>query len=296
MDQGDIVQKHRDAFIVVKGREGSGSGFICRLGGKPWLFTNIHVAAGMHDWHLLRLDATQIAPGPADTAAGRDILRMALNPEVRGTLEVMSNLEANARIGDEVVVLGNSGGGGGGTSLAKNHRHRSRPHRSHRGVHSRQQREPDHSHQERQVIGIATYLTKRYEEFSGGPLVRRFGFRLDNVPTWESINRAVFQSEAEQIKRIEALTGDAFDCLRSLRQRTEPAFDTETLRRPATEWLAIIRKSKLSRADRDTATARFLGELRFMVRGDVARAEILQTKTMLAQTLNGMTSYLDPIP
>ena len=55
---GDLVQKHRNALIVVKDRGNSGSGFIAKSGAKTWLFTNIHVAAGMAQPQFTRIDGT----------------------------------------------------------------------------------------------------------------------------------------------------------------------------------------------------------------------------------------------
>ena len=128
-----------------------------------------------------------------------------------------------------------------------------------------------------QVIGIATYLTKRYDEFSNnkkGPVVvRRFGYRIDNVAAWERVDWNSFRAEAAQMRQISTLTGDIFDFMGSLRAKTEPNYATDTLRRPATEWLASLQTKHVSDFDRQSTTRGFLNSLRFMVRSDVAAAE-----------------------
>jgi hypothetical protein len=279
---GEIVQKHPDCFIVVKDGGASGSGFICRDGQKTWLFTNVHVAAAMRNPQFSRLDGSQIRVGAAEAGGGRDVVRLAVNDAAQ-PLEVLQNMDASARIGDEVVVLGNSGGGGVVTAL------------SGKLVGIGPDRievtapfipgnsgSPIVHVPTGKVIGIATYLTKRYDEFSGDnartrkpevPTVRRFGYRLDGVERWEAVNWTAFHAEAEQLRQISALTEDVFDFLDCVRRRAEPQFGTETLRRPATEWLAGVSRSRVSEADRNRATQNFLSSLRFMVRSDMTAAE-----------------------
>ena len=312
---GDLMQQHRGAFTVVKGRDGSGSGFICRVGTQTWLFTNVHVAAGIKAPQFTQLDGKSIAPGAADAAVGRDILRLAIAQPPPGPLEAVDDLEQNVRIGDDVFVLGNSGGGGVVTSL-KGEIVGIGPDR----VEVTAEFIPGNSgspiiHAKTgKVIGIATYLTKRYDDLAGDSrkptppqatptprprsapgfpfppqtspapatpaptgrgtlIVRRFGYRLDNVAAWERIGWDEFQRESEQMQKISKLTEDVFDFLAALRKHTEPQFATDTLRRPATEWLKTIRLKRVSEPDRVRATQGFLNALRFMVRADVTAAE-----------------------
>ena len=286
---GEFVQQHRNALVVVKDRGGSGSGFIAKAGAQTWLFTNIHVAAGMASPQFTRIDGTQLKPGIAEAAVGHDAMRLALAETPADSLEIMTALDANAKIGDAVLVFGNSGGGGVVTSLAG----------AIVGI------GPDRIEVSAEfipgnsgspiihvptgkVIGIATYLTRRYEAFSsaalqpgatpakdapGAVVVRRFGYRLDSVKKWEQLNWAAFQNEARSIEQISAVTGDVFDFLDALRKKQAPRFATATLRRPAETWLATIRRPHLSEADRDGATRSFLTSLRSLVQADVAAAQ-----------------------
>jgi hypothetical protein len=229
------------------------------------------------------LDGSRISPGAAEAAVRHDIMRMALATAPATPLELLTEFDSNVKIGDEIVVLGNSGGGGVVTKL-EGKLVGLGPDR----IEVSAEFIPGNSGSPiihiptGKVIGIATYLTRRYEEFSGnaqtsgratGPLVvRRFGYRLDSVSRWEPVNWAVFQAEAERIGRISALTGDIFDFLGALRKKQAPQFATETLRRPANEWLNGI-GGRRSEADRLKATQSFLAALRTMARSDVTLAE-----------------------
>jgi len=274
----DFAHEHGDALVIVKGNEGSGSGFICSAGDSALLFTNTHVIADLTNATVTRMDGAAVIPGAAVVAAGRDIARFDLPKAPGHPLEVISDFNNNVRIGDAVVVLGNSGGGGVITKIDGKIVGIG-PDR----IEVSAEFIPGNSGSPiihvntGQVIGIATYLTKRYDESSGkkdeAPVVRRFGYRIDNVAAWEPVEWNEFRSEAAQIRQISTLTGDIFDFLGSLDSKTAPNFATDTLRRPATEWMAATRTKHLSDFDRHSATRGFLNSLRFMVRNDVTAAE-----------------------
>jgi hypothetical protein len=237
----------------------------------------------MRNPQFSRLDGSQIRVTAPEAGGARDVIRFSVTDHAH-PLEILQNLDAVARIGDDVVVLGNSGGGGVVTSLSGKLVGIG-PDR----IEVTAEFIPGNSGSPiihvptGKVIGVATYLTKRYEEFSGRQAgsndkdmtIRRFGYRLDRMDRWDPVNWAKFHAEAEQMRKISALTADVFDFIEALQRRAEPQFETETLRRPATEWLSGIRKAQVSAADRSRTTQNFLSNLRFMVRSDVANAENL---------------------
>ena len=274
----DFVQGHGDSLVIVKGNEGSGSGFICNNRVNTLLYTNIHVIADIKQPVMTDLAGTPLVTGLADVAAGRDIARFALTKLPAKPLEIITEFESNVRIGDAVVVLGNSGGGGVVTKLPGEIV----------GI------GPDRIEvsaafipgnsgspiihvKTGKVVGIATYLTRRSEEYSssspGVAVVRRFGYRIDNNPRWETLRWAEFRQDAQTMTQISALTEDVFNFLHALHAHEQPSFATETLRRPASEWLGATKSKRLSDADQASAARGFLNSLRAMVRGDVATAE-----------------------
>jgi len=274
----DFAHEHGDALVIAKGAEGAGSGFICSTGKGAMLFTNIHVIADLTNTTFTRMDGAPVIPGAAEVAAGRDIGRLELPRPPEHPLEVIADFNNNVRIGDAVVVLGNSGGGGVVTKIDGKIAGIG-PDR----IEVSAEFIPGNSGspiihvKTGQVIGIATYLTRRYDETSGkkseAPVVRRFGYRIDNVPAWEPVDWNEFRSDAAQMKQISTLTGDIFDFLGSLRAKQEPKFATDTLRRPAAEWMASLQTKHVSDFDRQSTTRGFLNSLRFMVRNDVTAAE-----------------------
>jgi len=96
---------------------------------------------------------------------------------------------------------------------------------------------------------------------------------MDTVSRWEPVNWQAFQSEAEQLRQISALTEDIFDFLGSLREHQKPRFATDPLRRAAEQWVDTVGKPRLSGVDKANATRIFLSSLRSMVRTDVVAAE-----------------------
>ncbi|HSI16004.1 MAG TPA: trypsin-like peptidase domain-containing protein, partial [Chthoniobacter sp.] len=277
--EANVIQTHNDAFVIVKGINGSGSGFACRQDDKTWLFSNIHVVSEIKQPTLTRLDGVTLSAGAAEVAAGPDIARMVLTKAPEHPLEMITDFEANVHIGDDVLVLGNSGGGGVVTSL-KGKVVGIGPDR----IEVSAEFIPGNSGspivhlKTGKVIGIATYLTRRYEQFgsgggNGSVVVRRFGYRLDKVPVWEPVNWPELYAEADQLEQVSKLTEDIFNFLDALRNKKDPTFATDTLRRPAQDWTTKIHTRNMSDSDRLSATQSFLTALRFMVRGDVAVAQ-----------------------
>ena len=63
------------------------------------------------------------------------------------------------------------------------------------------------------VTGIATYLTIRKFDSATKlpvqtPIVRRFGYRVDSVKTWQPVQWPAFLAQARQMEAIDALTAD----------------------------------------------------------------------------------------
>jgi trypsin-like peptidase len=260
---------------VVKDEAGAGSGFIASFNGKVYLITNIHVAAGMKQPVFTLLDGTRLIPISAEAAVGHDIMRFGLKTVPAQAIEVGVDLEHTTRIGDEVLVFGNSGGGGVVTSLPGKivGIGPDRLEVSSAFIPGNSGSPIIHGPTGR-VIGIATYLISSRDQFGGGGrIVRRFGFRLDSVRTWEPVNWGGFHAEAEQVEKVSELTADILNFLEALGRKENPALATETLRRPVTEWRQKSNNPRISQADRHAATQSFIASLRSMSRSDVASLE-----------------------
>jgi S1-C subfamily serine protease len=277
-EPGSPVVYRSGALVIVRDARGAGSGFIAEQDGKRYLFTNAHVAAGMKRPVFTLLDGSRLTPATIEAAAGHDIMRFGLQEQPAEAMEIAKSVDQNARLDDEVVVFGNSGGGGVVTSLPGKivGIGPDRIEVSAAFIPGNSGSPIIHVPTGR-VLGVATYLTKRHEEYgeNGGDtnVIRRYGYRLDSVKKWEPVNWQFFQADAERLEKISQLTEDIFNFLESLQKKKQPVFATETLRKPAEDWRLTISRRQLSLQDRKNATQSFLSGLRLMVRSDVVAAE-----------------------
>src|SRR5262249_41673522 len=136
--------------------------------------------------------------------------------------EIMTAVDQNATIGDQVVVLGNAEGAGvintiGGkiVGIGPNLVEVDAPFLPGNSgspiVHLKTGK----------VIGVATYLTiRKYDSATRRPvkepIVRRFGYRLDTVKIWQPVNWQAFYAQAGEMESNEKLTRDLVSFLRDL--------------------------------------------------------------------------------
>ena len=277
----DLVKTYRNSLVFVTGADGAGSGFIARMNEANFLFTNDHVAAGIKGAGFKTLDGTKVTGGAAASAVGHDIFRMQLGPG--GTpFEVMLKVDENAAIDDEVVVLGNAEGGGVintikgkivglGPQLVEVDAPFQPGNSGSPIVHLKTGK----------VIGVATYLTiKKYDaatkEVLKAPVIRRFGYRLDSVKTWQPVNWPAFYAQAAEIQAIETLTGDLDGFLTDLSKNkgrvTAGAHTNPAIKTRIDQWLAE-KKKRLNPKDAATVDQNFLSFLKVACRSDTMAAQ-----------------------
>ena len=276
----DLVKTYRNSLVFVTGADGSGSGFSARLNEANFLITNAHVAAGIKGAGFKTLDGTKVAGGAPTIAVGHDIFRMQLGPG--GTpFEVMLGVDENVTIDDEVVVLGNSEGAGVintikgrvvgvGPQLVEVDAPFQPGNSGSPIVHLKTGK----------VIGVATYLTiKKYDaatkEVLRAPVIRRFGYRLDSVKTWQPVAWPVFYAQAAEMHAIETLTGDLGNFLVDLGKdsRVTPGAHTNpAIKTRIDQWLAE-KKKRLNPRDSAAVDQNFISFLRVACRSDIAAAQ-----------------------
>ena len=216
-----LIQAYHGSFVFVNGAEGAGSGFVAAMGKGNFLVTNVHVAAGIPGAEFKSLDGATIQSGSPSMASGEDIFCMAL-PAGGTPLPVMSEVESNATVGDDVVVLGNAEGEGVlntitgkivgiGPNLVEVDAPFVPGNSGSPIIHLKTGK----------VIGVATYLiVKEYDLTTKRKMVRReirrFGYRLDNVKQWQAVNWGAFRQQAAEIESITGLTDDLYDLLNDL--------------------------------------------------------------------------------
>jgi hypothetical protein len=274
----EIVQDFRDCLVFLEGGGGSGSGFICRDAAGTFLYTNQHVVAEMPRIQTTRLSGGAVKIGAGAAAVAHDIIRFATDPAPMA-FELGTKIESFARIGDEVVVLGNGEGSRVITPLPGKLLGIG-PDR----IEVDSQFVPGNSGSpivhvpSGKVIGIATYLTKRrfadlVDRDAGA--VRRFGYRLDSVKQWQPVHWGMYQNENAELKKITALTVDFARFLDDLSNdgRLQVDLHRESgLGRIVNDLDRALSKQSLSAADRQRVLQTFVNSLRSATQADITAA------------------------
>jgi hypothetical protein len=187
-----LEPKAMQSMVIVEGDKGRGSAFVVAMNGKVYLVTNSHVIRGNQNVKFKNLRNDEILTRPLEIADKVDAVRAEIvipSP----ALELVPTVEQILKIGDEILVAGNSEGEGvvreiPGKVVGIG------PDR----VEVDAPFVPGNSgspillKSTGQVIGVATYINIP-PSFRGAPVsstrlneVRRFGYRLDTVTKWIS--------------------------------------------------------------------------------------------------------------
>jgi S1-C subfamily serine protease len=276
-----LIQSHPGSLVFVNGKQGAGSGFIASIGKSTFLVTNIHVVAGLRDAAFKTLDGTPVRGGAASAAIGEDIFCFAL-PQDGNPFPVMQNVDANAAIGDSVVVLGNAEGQGVVNTLigkivgiGPNLVEIDAP------FVPGNSGSPIIHLKTGQVIGVATYLvTNRYDLTTSQrltqPVIRRFGYRLDTVKGWQPVDWPAFAAQALDMQAIESLTSDLYDFFRDLGEHNgavTPGRHTNPIIKDRIDDWIDAKSHNHSYADRAQADANLISFLKIACQSDIPAAQ-----------------------
>lgn len=216
----EISKQASNSILVFKRDDGGqGTGFIVKrkVADKDrfFVYTNQHVIAGCKTIpKALRADGSAVRLGKLVTAVNYDIAVFMLEGEEPNFLEIQNDVDKEIPIGEPIGTPGNSGGasaitfkfgkvvaigpevveidamikGGnsGGPILLRN------------------------GH----VIGIVSYFSEetlddaRVSDADKETIVRRFGYRVDNVKSWETPDWKRFVSQGERVGRVESTSND----------------------------------------------------------------------------------------
>ncbi len=227
-EAGQLVANYSEALAIIEGKDATGSGFICKTeDNHTYVYTNAHVAAASGGFKITNLKSAVLTPGASGVAVGHDIVRIEVKDATK-TFEIMPNLDSAAKIGDIVIVLGNIRGGmvvkpvegtiqGIGPNLVEVDAPFEPGNSGSPIIHKASGR----------VIGIATYLTQRKVDDHKGSVstdIRRFGYRLDSVKSWEPINWPVFFTQAAIYNKIDDVSRDFVQfCNSKAEERVDPS-------------------------------------------------------------------------
>ncbi|HWB60302.1 MAG TPA: serine protease [Chthoniobacteraceae bacterium] len=297
----DLVKTYGGSIVFVSGKDAAGSGFIASIQGKNYLVTNAHVAAGVHDATFKTLNDTTVRGGVSSLAVGRDLFCVAVATGGQ-PLPVMDDMAQNAAIGDEVVVLGNAEGQGV-VNLITGRITGIGPDR----VEVDAPFVPGSSGspiihlKSGKVIGVATYMAIKYldpatQEILPHPIVRRFGFRLDNVKQWQMVDTKAFAAQAAEMENIETLTEDLYGVCEGIANGMEDVtpedFKVTEVKNCLDQWYKAG-KAAHSDEERKKIAANMLGLLKNMTQGDVTAARQRMAYDYFKRELAEQQDYRD---
>lgn len=216
----EIAKQASNSILVFKRDDGGqGTGFIVKrkVADKDrfFVYTNQHVIAGCKTVpKALRADGTAVRLGKLVTAVDYDLAVFMIEEPEPNFLEIQDSVDKDVPVGEPIGTPGNSGGGSaitfkfgkvvaigpqvveidamikggnsGGPILLRNGR----------------------------VIGIVSYFTEetlddaRVRDANKQTIVRRFGYRVDNVKSWENPDWKRFVMQGEKVARVEAYSED----------------------------------------------------------------------------------------
>ena len=273
----EMVKAHRNNLVFVSGSDGAGSGFLAKFGPKVYLVTNAHVAAGIKGAGFQTLQGEKVQAGTAAIAVGHDLFLM--QSAAGEPFEVMNGVDSGASIGDDIVVLGNAEGAGVintimgkivgfGPNLVEVDAPFQPGNSGSPIIHLKSGK----------VIAAATYLTyRKYDPATKqpvkDPVVRRFGYRLDSVKTWQPVLWPTLFAQAKEMETIEALTKDLDKFLVDLNDGkvNSSAHSNPAIKTRIDAWLASKSRG-LSLRDRQSANQSFLSFLKVTCQSDIIAA------------------------
>jgi hypothetical protein len=160
------------------------------------------------------------------------------------------------------------------------------------------------------VIGVATYLiVKQYDastrEAIQEPRIRRFGYRIDSVKTWQPVNWNSFYAQAAEMEGIEKLTTDLERFLMDLARnhRITPGMHTNpAIKNQIDWWMASGERGSLGSRDTATADQNLIAGLKNISEGDIQGARshfsydyFLRNLAQQQQQRKGITDVFDEI-
>lgn len=269
-DKADsLLRDYRSDIVLIKGKAGSGSGFVITLNGHKFLASNAHVMAAIRAPTFSPLDRTllRLKPGAASVAVGHDVILLEVQQGGNG-MPLVESFETEVAVNDPIAVYGNTGGGDVVTVI-KGKLLGIGPNRIeiNAEIERGNSGSPIIHVPSGKVIGVATYATAD-DLLSGEKKIRRFGYRLDTVKQWQPVDWGRFYTEADQLEKLLNTTAElqkAFLELNGLNQRSNKvrmyAYDSPIIRDALDKFYTTLDEAETQR-DADRVVNTLLGALR----------------------------------
>lgn len=270
----EILRASGDNLVFVEGSEGQGSAFLCLLNGKRVLLSNQHVIRGNPNIRFTTMNQTAVKVGAARAAVGHDLIAYDA-PDALAPMESVIDFAQTVAVGDDVVVLGNTEGArvikpllgqvvGVGPNLVEITSAFMPGNSGSPIVHLKSGK----------VIGIATYavirsvnsLTQAREKS-----VRRFGYRLDSVQSWQPVNWPLYQAESTAMKKVADLSGAITALLIDInsRQFSPSRYSDARINTALAPIVTLQERRNMNVVDRKQLVKTFLANIRTLTKKDI---------------------------
>ena len=273
-----LVEGYANALAIIEGKNAVGSGFVCNMDGHTYVITNAHVLADNPTFKVTSLKGTVYTVGTSAVAVGRDMVKL----EVTGaekTFDVADKVDSVAKIGDAVIVLGNSEGAGVvkpvegkivgiGPDLIEVDAQFVKGNSGSPIIHQATGK----------VLGVATYLVERkVDQGQGGGVqteVRRFGYRIDGIKQWQKIDWQSFYAQSSQLAAMETLSDDFIKMFGDTSNglNFDPTnYASPALQRSIRSFIQSIQNGgrTMSLSDRKSLVQGFISDLRSVSHADI---------------------------
>lgn len=222
----DLPKSATNSILIFKREDsGQGTGFVVRrsIAGKDrfFVYTNQHVIAGGKTIpKAFRPDGSEVTLGKLVTAVGYDLAVFALDAPEQNFLELQADVSKDIAVGQKLATPGNAGGGSTitmeygkvvaiGPELVE----------IDAMIKGGNSGGPI-IHENGKVIGIVAFFK---QETADDPriakvqtlVVRRFGYRVDNVKAWETPEWNKFVGQGERFDKVEKRSKDFIELVNS---------------------------------------------------------------------------------
>jgi S1-C subfamily serine protease len=203
------------AFVLIRGDNAEGTGFLIKTAAGPFVVTNQHVIGANPHLQITTADGASVKFSGLQIAIDRDLAMIPVQDANYSYLEVAADVGGTVQVGDQVLTPGNSEGGGvmlpcTGVVLAMGPQkiEISNP------VYHGNSGGPIFHIKSGKVIGVVTEglkvdtgnaLDSASFANNNSPIqgqMRYFGLRLDNVPKWDDGVWMRFETETEFLREF----------------------------------------------------------------------------------------------
>lgn len=278
----DLPPDVLDAMVVIEGKKGSGSGFVCSFKGRSYIVTNQHVISGLSNARFQTRAGVTLQPVNWQVATDVDLVIIEVKglPSDLKPLELLGDLSKQVAQGDKVTIPGNSEGHGvvtqthgqllaiGGQRIETDC-----------PVYPGNSGSPIIHRKTGKVVGVLTEAERLiFDEFTKHSFrdkksaikseVRYFGYRIDTVADWRPVTASALNAERSLLDMSRRELGWIADLFTGASDAYKEFKELHVVRN---ETLEAFNRSDLALSEVERAQKRFLWKLDGLIKRAVLR-------------------------